>query len=223
MIKDYVKGSLNNLFHPGVPLFTAIDDSSVVDKKARVGKRCKVFHSSLGAYSYIGRGTQLIHANVGKFCSISGNVVIGMGHHTLSNLSTSPLFTEKHNGTGHSWTDNESLMPYKPVTIGNDVWVGTRAMVLGGVTIGDGAVVGAGAIVTKDIPPYAIVAGVPAKVIRYRFEADVIAKLLDIKWWKLPDELLKDNITLFQSDSIDLEKLQMVIRESEVKVSNQKD
>lgn len=210
MIKDYVKGSLNNLFHPGVPLFTAIDDSSVVDKKAHVCKRCKVFHSSLGAYSYIGRGTQLIYAKVGKFCSISGNVVIGMGHHTLSNLSTSPLFTEKHNGTGHSWTDNESLMPYKPVTIGNDVWIGTRAMVLGGVTIGDGAVIGAGAIVTKDVPPYAIVGGVPAKVIKYRFYPEIIELLEKLQWWTLPESVLKEHIDVFQTDDISIDKLEQL-------------
>jgi len=212
MLKDYLKGTLKNIFNPGVPLFTAIDGYSIVDKKARVGRKCKVYHSSLGAYSYIGRGTQLIYASVGKFCSISGNVLIGMGHHTLSYLSTSPIFTEKNNGTGHSWTDKESLLPYKPVTIGNDVWIGTRAMILGGVTIGDGAVIGAGAIVTKDVPPFAIVAGVPARIIRYRFSEEVIERLEALQWWNLSDEVLKSNIALFQCGDNDIEKLQTVIQ-----------
>ena len=211
MLKDYLKGTLNNIFNPGVPLFTTIDGYSIVNKKARVGRKCKVYHSSLGAYSYIGRGTQLIYASVGKFCSISGNVLIGMGHHTLSYLSTSPIFTEKNNGTGHSWTDRESLLPYKLVTIGNDVWIGTRAMVLGGVTIGDGAVIGAGAIVTKDVPPFAIVAGVPARIVRYRFSEEIIARLEVMQWWNLSDEVLKSNIALFQSEDNDIEKLQTVV------------
>lgn len=211
MLKDYLKGSLKNIFNSGVPLFTAIDGFSTVDKKARVGRKCKVYHSSLGGYSYIGRGTQLIYASVGKFCSISGNVLIGMGHHTLTHLSTSPIFTEKNNGTGHSWTDRESLVPYKPVTIGNDVWIGTRAMVLGGVTIGDGAIIGAGAIVTKDVPPFAIVAGVPARIVRYRFSEEIIARLEVMQWWNLSDEVLKSNIALFQSEDNDIEKLQTVV------------
>lgn len=211
MLKDYLKGTLKNIFNPGVPLFTTIDCYSIVNKKARVGRKCKVYHSSLGAYSYIGRGTQLIYASVGKFCSISGNVLIGMGHHTLSYLSNSPLFTEKNNGTGHSWTDRESLLPYKLVTIGNDVWIGTRAMVLGGVTIGDGAVIGAGAIVTKDVPPFAIVAGVPARIVRYRFSEEIIARLEVMQWWNLSDEVLKSNIALFQSEDNDIEKLQTVV------------
>ena len=211
MLKDYLKGTLKNIFNPGVPLFTTIDVYSIVNKKACVGRKCKVYHSSLGAYSYIGRGTQLIYASVGKFCSISGNVLIGMGHHTLSYLSTSPIFTEKNNGTGHSWTDRESLLPYKLVTIGNDVWIGTRAMVLGGVTIGDGAVIGAGAIVTKDVPPFAIVAGVPARIVRYRFSEEIIARLEVMQWWNLSDEVLKSNIALFQSEDNDIEKLQTVV------------
>lgn len=210
MIKDYFKGALKNLFHPGMPLFTAIDSSSVVNRRARVGRKCKVYHSSLGAYSYIGRGTQLIYARIGKFCSISGNVLVGMGHHTLSNLSTSPLFTEKHNGTGYSWTDKEPLLPYKPVIIGNDVWIGTRAIILGGVAIGDGAVVGAGAVVTKDVPPYAIVAGVPARVIRYRFEPDMIGMIAETRWWNLPDEQLREHIALFQCDNLKVEDLKQI-------------
>ncbi|WP_140538245.1 DapH/DapD/GlmU-related protein [Mesorhizobium sp. B1-1-8] len=77
------------------------------------------------------------------------------------------------------------------VTVGNDVWIGHGAIMLPGVAIGDGAVVGAGAVVTKDVPPYAIVVGSPAKVIRYRFSEDVVAKLLAIQWWQWDDEKVK--------------------------------
>ena len=91
--------------------------------------------------------------------------------------------------------------------IGNDVWIGERVMVMGGVKIGNGAVVGAGAIVTKDVPPYAIVAGVPAKVIRYRFSAEVIDELERIEWWNVNDKLLKENIAKFQDSGMDYSKI----------------
>ena len=93
--------------------------------------------------------------------------------------------------------------------IGNDVWIGKRAIIKAGVKIGDGAVVGAGAVVTKDVPPYAIVAGVPAKIIKYRFDEDTIAQLLKTKWWNLSDEELEKragNITNVHEFLMDLER-----------------
>ena len=153
----------------------------------------------MGDYSYIGRNSRLIHADVGKFCSIAGETKIGMGTHTLDNISTSPIFTESKNGTKHSWVKVSAVNPFKRVKVGNDVWIGVRTMVMGGVTIGDGAVIGAGSIVTRDIPPYAVVVGVPAKVIRYRFTQEQIDALLANPWWNLPEEQLRKQIELFQS------------------------
>lgn len=161
-------------------------------------------NSTIGDYSYVGRNSRVVHADVGKFCSISGAVRLGMGTHTLDKLSTSPIFTERHNSTKHQWTDVQTDNPFKRVTVGNDVWIGTGVMVMGGVTIGDGAVIGAGAIVTKDVPPYAVVAGVPAKVIRYRFTDEEIQTLEEVKWWNQTDEELRNNISLFQ-ESVDKE------------------
>lgn len=212
-MRKYILGFFKNLFNWAIPLSVLIDDSSVVDRKARVGKKCKVFRSKLGKYSYIGRNTQLINAEVGSFCSISGNVLVGMGTHTLNNLSTSPIFTEKHNGTGFSWVDSTPSNLFPKVVVGNDVWIGTRSMIMGGVTVGDGAVIGAGAVVTKDVPPYAVVGGVPARIIRYRFSEDVIKRLLELKWWEQPDEVLKENIALFQSGEIDVEKVDEMINQ----------
>ena len=206
-MRKYILGFFKNLFNRAVPLSALIDDVSEVDRKARVGRKCKVFRSKLGRYSYIGKNTQLIHSEVGNFCSISGNVLVGMGTHTLEFLSTSPIFTEKHNGTGYSWTDSTPGDPFPKVVVGNDVWIGTHAMILGGVTVGNGAVIGAGAVVTKDVPPYAIVGGVPAKIIRYRFSEDVIARLEELQWWELPEDVLKVNIGLFQSYEIDMKRL----------------
>lgn len=199
----YIIGFLYNLFNPAVSLFAIIDNMSVISRKARVYERTQVTHSSIGDYSYVGRGARVIHADVGKYCSIAGDVKLGMGNHTIDKLSTSPIFTECHNATRHQWTKHQIDNPYKRVKVGNDVWIGTEAKIMGGVTIGDGAVVGAGAIVTKDVPPYAIVVGVPARIIRYRFSEEIIMKLEEWKWWNLPESVLKNNITLFQSSQSD--------------------
>lgn len=91
--------------------------------------------------------------------------------------------------------------------IGNDVWIGSHVLIKGGVRIGDGACIGAGAVVVKDIPPYAIVGGVPAKILKYRFDTDTIKLLENLQWWNLSKDVLKDNIHLFQTETIDTESL----------------
>ena len=211
----YILGLLKNIFNPAVSLLVKIDDKSVVSRKAKIYGNVQVTNSVLGDYSYVGRNSRVVYADIGKFCSIAGEVRLGMGTHTLDKLSTSPLFTEKNNGTKHSWVETSAVNPFKRVTIGNDVWIGQRAMIMGGVKIGNGAVVGAGAIVTKDVPPYAIVAGVPAKIIRYRFPEEVISKLEDSKWWKLPDDVLKENIEFFQKTlgNNNLKQLMIICKE----------
>lgn len=208
---QYLLGLLSNLFNPAVSILALIDYSSIVDKRAKVNRTVKVFKSSIGRYSYIGKNSSLINAEIGSFCSISSGVCVGMGNHDLKKLSTSPLFTEKYNGTGHSWTD-QVIFPFDRVIVGNDVWIGGRAMIIGGKRIGNGAVIGAGAVVTKDVPPYAIVGGVPARIIGYRFSEEVIAQLEQLQWWNLPDDVLKECITLFQIDSIDIDALTKIVR-----------
>lgn len=208
MIK-YVLGFLKNLFNPAVSFLAMIDNYSLVNKTAKVNRSAKLFHSSMGRYSYIGKRSSLVNADVGAFCSIAADVCVGMGQHDLKKISTSPLFTEKHNGTGRSWADQEHFQ-FEKVTVGNDVWIGERAMIMGGKTIGDGAVIGAGALVTRDVPPYAIVGGVPARIIRYRFSPDIIDALEKVQWWSLPEQDLKKNIHLFQTDSIDIEILKLL-------------
>ena len=204
----YLLGFFLNLFNRGVSLFAFVDNRSSVSRKAKVYAHTKVSMSVIGDYSYVGRRSSLVMAEIGKYCSIAGDSTIGMGNHTLRYLSTSSLFTEKRNGTGASWCDSQSLIPYKKITIGNDVWIGTHSMILGGVKIGDGAVIGAGAVVTKDVPPYAVVGGVPAKIIKYRFPQDMIDELLKIRWWDYPETVLKNNLFLFQSDDITLDTIE---------------
>jgi acetyltransferase-like isoleucine patch superfamily enzyme len=178
--------------------FSARVEFSQVSRKARIWQKVVMFHSSVGDYSYVSPNTRLIYAHVGKFCSIAGDCAIGMGTHSLKYKSTSPIFTSRQNSIGEQWVDTDSYEEYKEINIGNDVWIGQRVLVMGGVNIGDGAVIGAGAVVTKDVPPYAIVGGVPAKIIRYRFKPETIKKLLKEQWWDNPEIYLKKHINEFQ-------------------------
>lgn len=206
---QYIKGGIKNLFNPAVSIMAFVDGVSEICKKARVYASARIVNSKIGKYTYIGNHTTLVHVNIGNFCSVANECHIGMGTHTLAHLSTSPIFTEKNNGTGYSWVRDSAINPYKRVEIGNDVWIGFRAIILGGIKIGDGAVIGAGAVVTKDVPPYAIVGGVPARIIRYRFDRTVINELENIQWWAFPDSILREHIYQFQN-SIDIEALKSI-------------
>jgi acetyltransferase-like isoleucine patch superfamily enzyme len=150
----------------------------------------------LGDCSYVTRGTIIGPAVIGKFCSVGNYCQIGMPEHPLTFVSTSPRTYGRSNvfGKRDDWND----FPRPPV-IGNDVWIGSGAQVLQGVKVGDGAVLAAGAIVTKDVPPYAIVAGVPARILRYRFDENRIQTLLRLKWWDWPIEKLKDHSGSFST------------------------
>ena len=166
----YLLGILKFLLNPAVSLFCKIDNTSTIDRKAKVNGKTQVYNSTIGRYSYLGRHSYLICSDIGQFCSIGDEVKVGLGIHTLSNLSTCPLFTEMNNGTGSSWVDQDKAIPFKRVVVGNDVWIGERVMIMGGITIGDGAVIAARAVVTKDVPPNTLVAGNPAKVKKHLFE-----------------------------------------------------
>lgn len=132
--------------------------------------------------------------SIGAFCNISAdNVIIAGGNHPLSTVSTHAFFFhDKY----HFVKDNHSIDDYannEKIIIGNDVWIGANVSILPGVKIGDGAVLAAGAVVNKDVPPYAIVGGIPAKVIKYRFNEATITSLLKLAWWDWSDEKIKEN------------------------------
>ena len=144
---------------------------------------------------------------VGKFCSIGPNVelrIIGYYHNpewiTTYPLSSSFFKTEFPNAFKNTIPKPKE---HRYVRIGNDVWIGKDAKIIGDVTIGDGAVIGAGAYVTKDIPPYAIVVGCPIKIIKYRFDEETIEKLLKIKWWDWPKEKIDKYGHILNSENID--------------------
>ena len=144
---------------------------------------------------------------IGKFCSIAcgAKFLFNSANHTMKSLSTYPfpIFFEEW---GLDVRDITSAWDNKgDIVIGNDVWIGYEAVIMAGVTIGDGAIIGTRAVVTKDVPPYTIVGGVPARQIRKRFSEDMIAYLLALKWWDWPIEKISENIEFIKS--ADLEKL----------------
>lgn len=163
--------------------------NSNIDKKAKVYSGSLIYNSSLARYSYIGYDCDVINCDIGPFCSVANGVIIGGAQHPLSWVSTSPVFYDADGGTGLHLGSLE-IPNGKRTIIGCDVWIGQRAIIMQGVKIGNGSVVGAGAVVTKDVPPYAIVAGVPAKIIRYRFSEEMIEKLQESLWWTLNDKEL---------------------------------
>ncbi len=162
--------------------------NSVIDKKAAVGGGAQMKESQIGRYSYM-YGSCLIKTKVGAFCSIASKTLIGGGGHPVDWASSSPVFYQKKNVLKTTFA-HQKFTEYAETTIGNDVWIGSHCLIKGGVTIGDGAIIGMGSVVTKNVPPYEIWAGNPAKCIRKRFDDETIAKLLELKWWDWDEDKL---------------------------------
>lgn len=173
-------------------------------KDVEFGYRCNVayeadiFDSKIGKRTSVGRYTTIRNCDIGGYCAISWNCSLGAKNHHYERLSCSGAFY--HSRFGLVDADIKEMEYIPPTVIGNDVWIGCNAVVVSGVTIGDGAVIGAGAIVTKDVEPYAIVVGVPGKCVGYRFEEDIRKNLLEAKWWLWEDDLLKENVEIFQQE-----------------------
>ncbi|MDY6975886.1 MAG: CatB-related O-acetyltransferase [Pseudomonadota bacterium] len=191
---------------------TRVEFSSL-SYKARLDRNNYCYKSNLGKYTYTGMNSVVIAADIGAFCSISWNVTIGGANHDFKRV------------TQHSflYNDRDKLRPLgvppaynrldSELKIGNDVWIAAGAVVLRGVTIGDGAVVGANSVVTRDVPPYAVVAGNPAKIIKYRFDSAIIKALTLLKWWEWSDEKIKKHYGAL-SESPDLDSLNNIISSS---------
>ena len=162
-------------------------------------KHSRLRDSSLGDFSYVARNCQVYNTKVGKFTCIGPNVNTGMGAHPSNGfVSSHPLFySTLGQSSGLVIVDKTLFDEFPETTIGNDVWIGNNVNIKYGVTIGDGAIIGSGAVVTKDVEPYSIVGGVPAKIIKYRFQPDQIEFLEQFKWWNKDLEWIKANKDMF--------------------------
>ena len=158
--------------------------SLVMEDCSELGRRNLIRLTTIGFGSYTGTNAIIKNAIIGKYTSISWNVSIGGGNHNYNNVAMyTDYWFNRTIGLDFPIVDANSK-----VIIGNDVWIGAGVIINNGITIGDGAVIGAGAVVTKDIPPYSIAVGVPARVIKKRFDEKTIVLLLKLKWWDWPEE-----------------------------------
>lgn len=186
------------------------DETAEIEHPVHCGPRSQVHGMcEVGAFLFLNTDSIIYpHVKIGRYCSIARNCEIGVASHPINYMST------------HSFQYHTAQFPKYPgykdsvrrvkhrahpdTVIGNDVWIGAKAVILSGITIGDGAVIAAGSVVTKDVPPYAVVGGIPAKLIKYRFGHSEITELLRLRWWELPFEKLGnlsfDNIRLCISE-----------------------
>ncbi len=176
-----------------------------------VGRCCEILgdtaieYSEVGDYSYLGSGCMVADTKIGKFCAIAAQVRIGAPNHPMDRPSQHrftycPEYYDAAATRDHAFfRDRRDAR----VIIGNDVWIGHAVIVLPDVTIGDGAVLAAGAVVTKDVAPYTVVGGVPARQIRERFNRSIAAQLSRIAWWDWPPETIFERLREFQSGDVE--------------------
>lgn len=202
-MKAYIKSifSLRKVKYPMVSYFAFWTRNCDFKKSSEIRSFAVLNNSQVGKYTRINSNCKLVLTKVGNFTAIGKDTIIGFGRHPLNYVSTHSIFYKK-NRMRNDWITPIDFKSNLPITIGNDVWIGRDAKIMDGVNVGDGAVVATGSIVTKDVPPYAIVGGVPAKVIKYRFDEDTITKLLELKWWDLPDEEITKNKDFFNEKDI---------------------
>lgn len=227
-IKQYLKVIVINIlnWNKNVKIHNSsvIERISVFEGNNRIGVAC-YFSGYLGKGSYLGDGCKL-SATIGRYTCIGSNVKTAFGMHpTCDWVTIHPAFFSTKRQAGFTYVGMQKYEEERYadderrtfVEIGNDVWIGDNVLLLPGIHIGDGAVIGAGAVVTKDVEPYSVVAGVPAKVLRYRFNVDEINELQKIKWWNMPEEWIKEHCEEFEHIESFLIKNQKFITEEDIR------
>lgn len=189
-VKIYRNAVINNcVFADGC----SVGDDTTIERckfenNVVINRRSYINDSEIGCFSYTGINTTMNWTSLGRFCSLARNVDIGGFDHDYKKITTMPAFrfAQTVSGGGKLNVREE----HEKCIIGNDVWIAAGAQIMHKVTVGDGAVIGGGAVVTHDVPPYAIVVGVPAKIIGFRCEENLISDLLSIRWWDWPQDVL---------------------------------
>ena len=157
-----------------------------------------VHESAIGDHTYLQQNAAVMNAEIGKFCSIAGGAFVGLPQHALDNVSSHPAFYLRNTPLAKTYATSDLFQVSRRTFLGHDVWVGQNALIMGGVRVGTGAVIGCAAVVTKDVPDYAIVVGSPARVIRFRFSEETIRRLLATKWWDRSEEWRERNVDVFK-------------------------
>jgi acetyltransferase-like isoleucine patch superfamily enzyme len=179
---------------------------SILEGKNTVGKNTVFVNSFLGRGSYLSNECFFSNTKIGRYCSIGNRVkIVSATHPSNTFVSTHPAFFSLLKQAGFTYTKEQKFEEVRylnkqeksSVSIGNDVWIGDDVMILGGITIHDGAIIGSKALITRDVGPYTIVGGVPAKIIGQRFSIDEIRFLLDYKWWLKDEKWIANNAYLF--------------------------
>lgn len=209
-VKDSILGAVK-LFRNSVVINSCLrdgctvgDDSNVeycdFENNVIINRRSFVNNSVIGMFSYAGINLTMNWTKLGRFCSIGRNVDIGGFDHDYHKVTTMPQFRWNQMCQGGGKIPDK--MTNEHCIIGNDVWIAAGAQVLHKASIGDGAIIGGGAVVTHDIPPYAIAVGVPAKIIGYRFDEKYIERLLEIKWWNWPINVIKEHMPMLMDSEV---------------------
>jgi acetyltransferase-like isoleucine patch superfamily enzyme len=185
-----------------------IDKMTTLEAPVRLERNTCIRDSRIGRYSYIGQKSIVMVADIGRFCSGAWGLTLGASAHHLDRATTHTFPWLPVDG---GFVEQPGLSVER-LNIGHDVWIGCNAVILSGITIGNGAVIAAGAVVTSDVPDYAVVGGIPAKTIRFRYREPLAGRLGALAWWYWPDNVLRRNIELFQKplDEQVVEKLEHV-------------
>ncbi|MEO9338109.1 DapH/DapD/GlmU-related protein [Mesorhizobium sp. SB112] len=183
---------------------TAELKSCRLGRYAIVGERVILREVTLGDFSYFERHAEAIYTSIGKFCSIAANSRINALEHPMERLTTHKVSYRPNEYFRYLGVDGDfrERRRGKAVTIGHDVWIGHGAVIMPGVTIGNGAIVGANSVVTRNVEPFEIVAGVPARRLRWRFAREIIERIQKLQWWDWPVETLADAIPDMQAMEI---------------------
>ncbi len=171
-----------------------------------VGPYTELVNCDIGRYTYFAARSQISDCRIGSFCSIGPNVEVGFGQHpTRDYVSTYPSFYSNQSAGRADFGVTTDFVEHMNVTIGNDVLISAHCLILDGVVIGDGAIIGAGAVVARDVPDYAVVGGVPATVIRQRFNGEQIEFLKGLKWWEQDFDWIRSHAPFFRDINLLME------------------